>query len=129
MLGEGKAQIRRRVPKIPCWSKILSAEIHLLLTYTYPYVPTSALLASLTETAPSSLSTNALQILTSHVLLTLLSSPPSHSAPLARIREIIAAVDLPGASNEKARAVFGCVARGLLKVDRSKREAIVAFAE
>ncbi|KDQ09099.1 hypothetical protein BOTBODRAFT_37342 [Botryobasidium botryosum FD-172 SS1] len=92
---------------------------------------TLELLSTLTASSSTSgITTNALQILTAHVLLTLLSAPPPHSVPHTRIREIIAAVDLPGAANEKARAVYGCVARGLLKMDRSKpREAVVAFAE
>lgn len=80
----------------------------------------------------------ALQILTAHLLITLLSSP-NHAIPLAKLKEALAAKGIGNISgiggigiglagqNPETRALYGCVAKRLVKIDRRDREQVVRF--
>ncbi|KAK2467785.1 hypothetical protein APHAL10511_000080 [Amanita phalloides] len=64
------------------------------------------------------------QILTAHLLLILLSAP--HCAlPLNKVKENLAVK--AGSGQSTSRVIYGCVAKRLVKIDRSGREQIVKF--
>lgn len=82
----------------------------------------------------SSETATAHQILTAHLLLTLLSSMPDHSMPMAKLKEALASKGLGGspgvgmaAQGPESRVLYGCVAKRLVKIDRGGREMIVRF--
>ncbi|KAH9830757.1 uncharacterized protein C8Q71DRAFT_784405 [Rhodofomes roseus] len=94
-------------------------------------------LSSFSATAPSATASSqpsAQQILTAHMLLTLLSSPPTYSLSFGRIKEALSekltsigvrASAVGGAGT--TRPVYGCVAKRLLKIERGGREQVVKF--
>ena len=74
----------------------------------------------------------ALQILTAHLLLTLLSSPTT-SMPLLKLKEALNSKSASwntgigvglGGQNPETRALYGCVAKRLVKIDRREREQV-----
>ncbi|KAI5118064.1 hypothetical protein M0805_006327 [Coniferiporia weirii] len=84
------------------------------------------------------------QILTANLLLALLAAVPKHAMPLAQAKATLAAVGIgasgvspsPLVSNLglmgggqalETRALYGCVAKRLLKIDRNGKEQIVRF--
>ncbi|TDL26126.1 hypothetical protein BD410DRAFT_566984 [Rickenella mellea] len=84
----------------------------------------------------SSSQPTAHQILTGLLLLTLLSLPPTYSIPLTKLKEILTSKGIssqggPGigivGQGPETRALYGCVAKRLVKIDRSGREQIVRF--
>ncbi|THH08150.1 hypothetical protein EW145_g2897 [Phellinidium pouzarii] len=97
-----------------------------------------------TTTRPDPSQPTAHQILTAHLLLALLAAAPNHAMPLAQAKATLAATGI-GASSAalsplesnlgflvggqalETRALYGCVAKRLLKIDRSGREQIVKF--
>lgn len=128
----------------------------------YLLLPPSALLQNISSqqpspTSPSTHSTLSLtththdahhlttqQILTAHLLLTLLAAP-DQALPLNKAKEALAARGLgapapapgttafslaglgAGGQGLESRALYGCVAKRLLKIDRGAREQIVRF--
>lgn len=72
------------------------------------------------------------QILTAHLLLTLLASPPKYSMPLNKLKETLSKVKGADASNifggqVTTRALYGCVAKKLVKIERGGGEQVVKF--
>lgn len=92
---------------------------------------------------PSASQPNTQQILTAHLLHTLLTTTPTYSMPLNKAKEALSAKGLgappppPGTSlvvlgivggqAVETRALYGCVAKRLLKIDRSGREQVLRF--
>lgn len=72
---------------------------------------------------------SAQQVLTAHLLVQLLSPP--YTVPLKQLKEsIMLKAQTCGVMNSQGRAtqiVFNCVAKGLVKIDRSSREQFVKF--
>ncbi|KAF9451259.1 hypothetical protein P691DRAFT_724394 [Macrolepiota fuliginosa MF-IS2] len=70
------------------------------------------------------------QVLTATLLVGLLASPTNHSLPLSNVKELLA-TRTDGAANpshsNSSRIVYGCVAKRLLKIDRTGGEQIVRF--
>ncbi len=70
------------------------------------------------------------QVLTASLLIGLLASPASHSLSLGRVKELLA-IRTDGMANasqsNSSRIVYGCVAKRLLKIDRTGGEQIVTF--
>ncbi|PFH51984.1 hypothetical protein AMATHDRAFT_2473 [Amanita thiersii Skay4041] len=83
--------------------------------------------------APAATSTQhaSQQILTAYLLLSLLYSPPDFSIPLSRAKELLATKndgsDKGIESQNINRTIYGCVAKRLIRIDRSGREQIVRF--
>ncbi|KAG6854063.1 hypothetical protein C0991_011041 [Blastosporella zonata] len=70
------------------------------------------------------------QILTAHMLLALLTSPPQFSLPLNKMKDLLAAKASSGGgavATGTTRILYGCVAKRLVKIDRSGGEQIVKF--
>ncbi|RDB24854.1 hypothetical protein Hypma_008095 [Hypsizygus marmoreus] len=72
------------------------------------------------------------QILTAHLLLSLLTSPPHFSMPLNKTKDLLAAKASGGGSIVSAgqgttRILYGCVAKRLVKIERGGGEQIVKF--
>ena len=80
------------------------------------------------------------QILTALLLFTLLSNPPSYSLPLAKAKEALVAKNIgasipsgplailsAGGQALESRALYGCIAKRLLKIDRSTKEQVLKF--
>lgn len=73
------------------------------------------------------------QILTAHLLVTLLSCPPKFSMPLNKVKESLAAKASTGGSavliagQGTTRVIYGCVAKRLIKIDRGGGEQVVKF--
>ena len=79
---------------------------------------------SLSTTTPAPPSPQ--QILTAHLLLTLLLAP--HCAlPLNKVKEELTTRASGGGGQSTSRIIYGCVAKRLVKIDRSGREQIVKF--
>lgn len=70
-----------------------------------PPSPTSSTLSSLTNPSTSTNPTSIPQILTAHMLLVLLSSPPNHSLPFPKLKEVLGA---------KADALIALVGTGAM---------------
>ncbi|KAK0212981.1 hypothetical protein DFS33DRAFT_1377428 [Desarmillaria ectypa] len=73
------------------------------------------------------------QILTAHLLVTLLSCPPKFSMPLNKVKESLAAKASTGGSavlvagQGTTRVLYGCVAKRLIKIERGGGEQVVKF--
>lgn len=70
------------------------------------------------------------QVLTASLLIGLLASPIRHSLSLGKVKELLAARTdgLANASQpNSSRIVYGCVAKRLLRIDRTGGEQIVTF--
>ncbi|KAG7446417.1 uncharacterized protein BT62DRAFT_1005694 [Guyanagaster necrorhizus] len=73
------------------------------------------------------------QILTAHLLLTLLSCPPKFSMPLNKLKESLAVKASTGGSaalvagQGTTRVLYGCVAKRLVKIERGGGEQVVKF--
>ncbi|KLO19550.1 hypothetical protein SCHPADRAFT_992788 [Schizopora paradoxa] len=102
---------------------------------------THSTLSSLAETSgPGAAQPTAPQILTALLLFTLLSDPPTYAMPLAKAKEVLASRGLGaavaagplgalsvGGQALETRALYGCIAKRLLKIDRSGKEQILKF--
>lgn len=70
------------------------------------------------------------QVLTAALLVGLLASSAEHSLPLTKVKELLA-TRTDSAANpahpNSSRIVYGCVAKRLLKIDRSGGEQVVRF--
>lgn len=79
-----------------------------------------------TSTAPT-----AQQVLTANLLTMLLSSSPNYSLPLSQVKSNLnlkAKTSGMGVAGQgTTRVLYGCVAKRLVKIDRSGREQIVKF--
>ncbi|KZT68323.1 hypothetical protein DAEQUDRAFT_766492 [Daedalea quercina L-15889] len=94
-------------------------------------------LSSFSATAPTTAASSqpsAQQILTAHMLMTLLSSPPTYALPFSRIKEVLSEKSTSIGVRASAvggagitRPVYGCVAKRLLKIERGGREQVVKF--
>ncbi|KAH8119461.1 hypothetical protein DFH11DRAFT_1722966 [Phellopilus nigrolimitatus] len=99
---------------------------------------------SLTSPPADPAQPSAHQILTAHLLLALINAPPKHAMPLAAAKAALAAAGLGGPPPTpgiglrvglltgggqalETRALYGCVAKRLLKIDRGGREQTVRF--
>ncbi|KAG6857265.1 hypothetical protein H0H87_007098 [Tephrocybe sp. NHM501043] len=70
------------------------------------------------------------QILTAHMLLALLMNPPQYSLPLNKVKELMAAkASIAGSTmaTGTTRIIYTCVAKRLVKIDRSGGEQILKF--
>ncbi|KAJ6593774.1 hypothetical protein B0H19DRAFT_1091950 [Mycena capillaripes] len=92
----------------------------------------STTISSLTAPAPAAPAPQ--QILTAHLLLSLLNTGPQFSMPLNKVKELLAAkastsggagIVLGGQST--TRVLYGCVAKRLVKIERGGGEQIVKF--
>lgn len=134
-------------------SRSPSAHLQTLSTSTpAPSSPTASSLSSFSLTSPppdpapgtgaSTATATAQQILTAHMLLALLSSPPDLAMPLAKLKEVIGAKaaefgsgsgalgglgGIAGAGAGATKPVYACVAKRLLKIDRGRGEQVVRF--
>lgn len=70
------------------------------------------------------------QVLTAALLVGLLTSSTDYSLPLSKVKELLASHN-DGNTNASqlngSRIVYGCVAKRLLKIDRTGSEQIVKF--
>ncbi|KZT04603.1 uncharacterized protein LAESUDRAFT_682400 [Laetiporus sulphureus 93-53] len=125
----------------PPHAKETIAHLQTLSTKTpSPSSPSTASLSSFSfsATIPASSANlsqpTAQQVLTAHMLLVLLSSPPSYAMPLGKLKESLnakteeigisaSAVGGSGAT----RPIYGCVAKRLLKIERGGGEQVVKF--
>ncbi|EGN99541.1 hypothetical protein SERLA73DRAFT_159804 [Serpula lacrymans var. lacrymans S7.3] len=73
--------------------------------------------------------TTVQQILIAHLLLALLSAPPGYSMSLGRLKEVVAERSSTGsgAGAGATRALYGCVAKKLIKIQRGSGEQVVKF--
>ncbi|KAJ6499428.1 hypothetical protein C8R45DRAFT_982343 [Mycena sanguinolenta] len=92
----------------------------------------STTISSLTAPAPTAPTPQ--QILTAHLLLSLLNTGPQFSMPLNKVKESLAAKASTsgGAGNvlggqSTTRVLYGCVAKRLVKIERGAGEQIVKF--
>jgi hypothetical protein len=70
------------------------------------------------------------QILTAHLLLVLLSSPPHFSMQLNKVKEELvskAGGSIAALSVGTTRILYGCVAKRLVKIERGGGEQVVKF--
>lgn len=111
-------------------AKQILARLELLSQSDIPQDSVHAATEASTSTATSVQPTGQ-QILTAHFLLVLFSEAPHYSVPLNKIKELLAAKASGNASVTAAqgtsRIIYGCVAKRLVKIDRSGREQIVKF--
>ncbi|KAF8629937.1 hypothetical protein AX15_003176 [Amanita polypyramis BW_CC] len=86
--------------------------------------------AETTSSAITGAQPTSQQILIAHLLLTLLSTP-HFALPLNKIKDALAAKsggsDVSASGQGTSRVIYGCVAKRLVKIDRSGREQIVRF--
>ncbi|KAJ7714177.1 hypothetical protein DFH07DRAFT_863560 [Mycena maculata] len=97
-------------------------------------MPTSPSTTVSSLTAPAPGAPTPQQILTAHLLLALLAAGPHFSMPLNKVKEALAAkASTSGGSGavlggpNPNRALFGCVAKRLIKIERGGGEQIVKF--
>ncbi|KAH9916231.1 hypothetical protein B0H21DRAFT_781976 [Amylocystis lapponica] len=97
-----------------------------------PTSPTGSSLSSLSHVPPpADGAPTAQQVLTAHLLLELLGTPPAYAMSLNRLKEALSArtkgrgASLGGVAI--TRPIYGCVAKRLLKIDRGAREQVVKF--
>ncbi|PCH43834.1 hypothetical protein WOLCODRAFT_132982 [Wolfiporia cocos MD-104 SS10] len=92
--------------------------------------------SSLSATIPSSPSNASVQqILTAHMLLALLHSPPSYAMSLGKLKETLSTKSAETGINTGGvlggsgltRPIYGCVAKRLLKIERGGGEQVVKF--
>ncbi|KAF8891670.1 hypothetical protein BD779DRAFT_139438 [Infundibulicybe gibba] len=70
------------------------------------------------------------QILTAHLLVSLLSSPPQFSLPLSKVKELLAekaGLGPTSAGQSSTRVLYGCVAKRLIRIERGGGEQVVKF--
>jgi hypothetical protein len=70
------------------------------------------------------------QVMTAHLMLVLLSSAPNYSMSLNKIKEALATTTPNGESSSGTthmRALYACVAKKLIKIERGKGEQVVKF--
>ncbi|KAL4253499.1 hypothetical protein ABKN59_002089 [Abortiporus biennis] len=101
-----------------------------------PTSPTASSHSSLSTLNPPTQTTSQ-QVLTAHVLLALLSSPPTYSMSLNKLKEILLEKSgaerggiggrAVGTGTAVTRPIYGCVAKRLLKIERGGREQVVMF--
>jgi hypothetical protein len=103
-----------------------------------PASPSAASLSSISAAPnpPSSGQPTTQQILTAHLLLTLLSSPPHFSMPLGMLKEALGSKvkgDAKGPATNilggqvTTRTLYACVAKKLVKIERGGGEQVVKF--
>ncbi|KAH7908607.1 hypothetical protein BJ138DRAFT_1115696 [Hygrophoropsis aurantiaca] len=91
-----------------------------------PASPTGSSLSSLATTAlPSSGQPTTQQILIAHLLLTLLSTQPTFSMSLSKLKEALA--EKFGGATGGTRALYACVAKKLIRIERGGGEQTVKF--
>ncbi|KAI0081999.1 hypothetical protein K474DRAFT_1634730 [Panus rudis PR-1116 ss-1] len=115
-------------PKPPHAKETIS-HLQSLSSQTINPTSPSTSISSLATAPPPSGQPSTQQILIAHVLLALLTSPPSYSKPLNKLKEVVAEKS-PGQTamgTAVTRPIYACVAKKLLKIDRSGREQIVKF--
>ncbi|KAG6862285.1 hypothetical protein C0995_015982 [Termitomyces sp. Mi166 len=104
---------------------------HLLSLSTMPPSLTSPSVSSVSSISVGTSATpTSQQILTAHLLISLLSSPPEFSLPLNKIKDLLAIKASSGGGagvTGTTRILYGCVAKRLLKIDRSGGEQVVKF--
>lgn len=99
-----------------------------------PASPSSASVSSISAPNPPSGQPTTQQILTAHLLLTLLGAPPKFSMPLNELKTTLAAKikgDGPTANvlggQVTTRTLYACVAKKLVKIERGGGEQVVKF--
>lgn len=111
-------------------SRHYSAHLQTIAALTpTPASPSTTVSSLAAPTAPT-----PQQILTAHLLLTLLASGPHFSMPLNKVKEALAAKastsggagGVLGGQNT-THALYGCVAKRLVKIERGGGEQIVKF--
>ncbi|KAG6908383.1 hypothetical protein DXG01_004812 [Tephrocybe rancida] len=93
-----------------------------------PTSPSVSSVSSASATGPAPATSQ--QILTAHMLLALLASPPQFSLPLNKVKDLLAAKASTGGgavATGTTRILYGCVAKRLVKIDRSGGEQVVKF--
>ncbi|KAH0589334.1 hypothetical protein H2248_005094 [Termitomyces sp. 'cryptogamus'] len=92
---------------------------------------TSPSVSSVSSTAVGTSATpTSQQVLTAHLLISLLSSPPEFSLSLNKVKNLLAIKASSGGgvgATGTTRILYGCVAKRLLKIDRSGGEQVVKF--
>lgn len=99
-------------------------------------VPQSPTYTNSSVTSATPAQPSAQQILTAHLLVSLLSSP-GFSMPLAKVKSLLAEksgidgsnglVGVLGGPQNTNRVLYGCVAKRLVKIDRGGGEQTVKF--
>jgi hypothetical protein len=109
-----------------------SAHLQTIAALTPTPASPSTTVSSLAVPAPAAPTPQ--QILTAHLLLSLLNTGPQFSMPLNKVKESLAAkastsggagIVLGGQST--TRVLYGCVAKRLVKIERGAGEQIVKF--
>ncbi|EJD51095.1 hypothetical protein AURDEDRAFT_181906 [Auricularia subglabra TFB-10046 SS5] len=120
-------ELERIVSKI--WTTLRDVLLPKSATDTSPPSPRETLVLLESLAVPSSPSTLQ-QSLTARLLLALLRSE-THAVPLAQLKtELAAAVVASGAESEEGanvKAVYACVAKKCVRIDRATREQLVKF--
>jgi len=114
----------------PLRAKETIAYLHSLATQDpLPASPTASSLSS--TTVAGAQSPTSQQVLTAHLLISLLEAAPQYALPLARVKEILSARGDKGVSpigsGASVRVLYGCVAKRLVRIDRGGGEQIVRF--
>ena len=92
--------------------------------------PDSPSLSSETSLSVPPTGPTSQQILTAHLLLALLSSPPSFSLPLNKVKDELslkAGGTAAAVGVGSTRVLYGCVAKRLVKIERGGGEQVVKF--
>jgi hypothetical protein len=93
--------------------------------------PESPVASSISSTSVKSNPPTFQQILTAHLLMMLLSAPPHYSMSLNKVKDNLAAKAKEGGASgvgqSMTRALYGCVAKRLVKIDRGGGEQVVKF--
>lgn len=90
-----------------------------------PSSPSTSVSSSSLTTVPGP--PTAQQILTAHLLFSLLLAQPHHSLSLAQVKESLTAKVGAAVGQNPTRILYGCVAKRLLKIDRGGGEQVVKF--
>ncbi|KAI9511149.1 hypothetical protein F5148DRAFT_1173011 [Russula earlei] len=113
----------------PLRAKETIAHLHTLAAQDpLPVSPTASTIsiATVATTQPPT----SQQILTAHLLISLLEAAPQYALPLATVKEILSAKGDRGlviGSGASIRVLYGCVAKRLVRIDRGGGEQIVRF--
>ncbi|KXN90213.1 hypothetical protein AN958_04703 [Leucoagaricus sp. SymC.cos] len=97
-------------------------EIIYYLEHLQDFTPSDELSTNTTSGAPTSQ-----QVLIATLLVGLLASSAEHSLPLTKVKELLTTRTDGTAQPNSSRIVYGCVAKRLLKIDRTGGEQVVRF--
>ncbi|KAI0700947.1 hypothetical protein BC835DRAFT_323423 [Cytidiella melzeri] len=89
--------------------------------------PSVSSLSSLSTAQGDASQPTAQQIATAHILLALLSAPPSHSMSLNALKDVLSSSNEGMVGAAVTRPIYACVAKRLLKIERGGGKQVVKF--